>query len=153
GGAGTAGVGAANTTLVHGATTKAWIGAGAQITAGGTGVSLTANASEDIISIAAGIAVGGTAGVAGSAAVNVLNETTYAYVGDGANVHTTAGDLSISSMDYTGPQADGSDGGGVISVAGSLAGGGTVGAGVGADVGVYNKDTRAFIGKGVTTDI
>src|SRR5262249_32778213 len=41
----------------------------------------------------------------------------------------------------------------VISVAGSLAGGGTVGAGVGADVGVYGKDTEAYIGKGVTTDI
>src|SRR5207244_111351 len=84
GGAGTAGIGAANTTLVHTATTEAFIGAGAQVSAGDTGVSIIARASEDIVSIAAGIGVGGTAGVAGSAAVNVLNETTKAYVGAGA---------------------------------------------------------------------
>jgi hypothetical protein len=142
GAAGTAGIGVSNTTLVHTDTVQAYVGGSAHVTAGGT-VSITATASEDILSIAAGIGGGGTVGVAGSAAVNVLNETTTAYVGPSATIHTTSGDLTVSASDDTS----------VISVAGSLAAAGTVAVGVGADVGVYTKHTNAYIDSGVTTDI
>ena len=143
GAAGTAGIGVANTTLVLSPTVEAYIGGGANITASGT-VSITAAASENLITIAAGIAVGGSVGVAGSAAVNVLNDTTTAYVGPSANMTTTnGGNLSVSASDDTS----------VISVAGSLAAGGDVGAGVGADVGVYTKDTNAYINSGVIATI
>src|SRR2546422_414142 len=142
GAAGAAGIGVANTTLVHTDTVQAYIGSSAQVTAAGT-VSVTATSSEDVLSIAAGVAVGGSAGVAGSAAVNVLNETTTAYVGRSAVVTVTSGgDLSVSADDHTS----------VISIAGSLAGG-SVGVGIGADVGVYHKHTTAYIDSGVTADV
>jgi hypothetical protein len=143
GAAGTAGIGAANATLVHKDTTLAYIGNDADVTAGDTGASVTANASEDILSIVAGIAAGGTVGVAGSAAVNDLNETTSAYVGQSATVSVTSGDLNVIATDTTK----------IISVAGSLGAGGTVGAGVGADIGVINKATTAYIDSGVTADV
>ncbi len=143
GAAGTAGIGVANTTLAHSATTQAYIGSSGTVTAAGT-VSLSATAGEDILSIAAGIAGGGDAAVAGSAAVNVLNETTTAYVGPGSTITTTnGGGLTVTASDTTS----------VISVAGSLAASGTAGVGVGADVGVYTKHTNAYIDSGVTATI
>ncbi|HUJ88277.1 MAG TPA: LEPR-XLL domain-containing protein, partial [Burkholderiales bacterium] len=138
-----AGIGVANATLVHTDTVQAYIGAGAQVSAGGT-LSVDATSSEDILSISAGVAVGGSAGVAGSADVNVLDETTNAYVGDGASVTVTGGgDLSVQASDTTS----------AISVAGSLAGGGSAAVGVGADVGTYTKHTNAYIGSGVTATV
>ena len=141
---GTAGIGAANSTLVYGATTKAYSGTTAVLTAGGTGISITATESTDILAIVAGIAVGGTAGVAGSATVNVVTDVTTADVGAGDTVTTTgAGNLVVSASDTSS----------VISVAGDLAVGGTAGVGVGVDVGVYSKTTNAFIDSGVTATI
>jgi hypothetical protein len=143
GAAGTAGIGITNTTLVHSATVQAYVGGSAVVTAVDT-VAISATASEDVLSIAAGIGGGGTVGVAGSAAINVFDENTTAYVGPSANITTTgSGDLSVSAMDTTS----------VISVAGSIAAAGTVAVGVGADVGVYTKHTNAYIDSGVTTDI
>jgi hypothetical protein len=141
---GTAGVGAANTTLVYTPTTLAYAGTGANLSAGGGGLSIVATQSENVLAITAGIAAGGTAGVAGSATVAVLNDTTTAYVGAGSTVSVTGGgSLGVAASDTTG----------VISVAGNLAVGGTVGAGVGADVGVYTKHTNAYIGSGVVATV
>src|SRR5207247_1420256 len=55
---------------------------------------------------------------------------------------TSGGDLSVSADDHTS----------VISIAGALAGG-SVGVGIGADVGVYHKHTTAYIDSGVTADV
>ncbi len=137
----TAGVGAANTTLVYSPTTLAYAGAGVNLTAGGTGLSVVATQSENVLAITAGIAAGGTAGVAGSATVAVLNDTTAAYIGAGSSVTVNGGgNLIVAASDLTS----------VISVAGNLAVGGTAGVGAGADVGVYTKHTNAYIGSGVT---
>ncbi|HET6237314.1 MAG TPA: hypothetical protein VFE41_20495 [Acetobacteraceae bacterium] len=136
----TAGIGAANTTLVYSPTTLAYAGTGTSLTAGGTGLSVGATQNENILAITAGIAAGGTAGVAGSATVAVLNDATTAYVGAGSTVTVNGGgNLVVAASDTTG----------VISVAGNLAVGGTAGVGAGADVGVYTKHTNAYIGSGV----
>ncbi|WP_456654689.1 hypothetical protein [Bradyrhizobium sp. JR3.5] len=145
GAGGDAGIGVANTTLVHSDTVLAYVGQSAKVNAGGD-VDITASAGEDIITIAAGIAVGGDAGVAGSAAINVLDETTKAYVGPGATVTTSVGsggNLQISASDPTS----------IVSVAGSLGISGGVAAGVGADVGDMTKHTYAYIDSGVTATI
>ena len=143
GAASSAGIGVANTTLAHSATTRAYVGPNANVTAGGS-LSITATASEDLLTIAAGFAGGGEVGVAGSATVNVLSETTTAYVGPSSTITTTNnGNFSVAASDTTS----------VISVAGSLAASGEAGVGVGADVGVYTKHTNAYIDSGVTATI
>ena len=139
---GTAGIGAANSTLVLNTTVLATIGSSANVTAG-TGLSVEASESDDILAIVAGVAVGGTAGVAGSATVNVLTETTTADIGDLARINVTAGDLDVAADDASS----------VISVAGDLAAGGTAGVGVGVDVGVYTKHTNAYIGDAVNAAV
>ena len=140
---GSAGVGAANATLVRNDTTTALVAAGDTITAAGGGLSVAAHASEDILSIVAGVAVGGSAGVAGSAAVNLLTDRTTAAVAHGSRVTVSAGSLVVSAIDDTS----------VISVAGDLAAGGSAGIGVGVDVGTFDKRTNAFIGSGVTATV
>ena len=149
GAAGTAGIGVANTTLVLSPTTEAFVVAGSTITAAGA-VSITAQASENLITIAAGIAAGGDVGVAGSATVNVLNDTTTAYVGPSATITTTSADLANNPSNLV---VNASDDTSVVSVAGSLAASGGVGAGIGADVGVYTKHTNAYIDSGVVATI
>ena len=134
---GTAGVGAANATLDHVGITRAFIDNGADISVG-RGLQVRAGAQENILSIVAGIAVGGTAGVAGSAAINILNETTTAFVGRSAKVTTGFAGVLVTARDDTT----------VIGVAGSLAAGGTGAAGVGVDVGTYIKRTDAYIDSG-----
>ena len=143
GAAGTAGIGAANTTLVYSATTVGAIGANDTVTAGGAGLSVGATESENLLTIAVGIGVGGTVGVAGSAAVNVLSETTTAAIGAGSKVTLSAGSLAVNASDMTS----------VISVAGDLAASGTVAAGVGVDVGVYTKTTSAEVGAGAVINV
>ena len=134
---GTAGVGAAATILLHTDNTLAYVGA--NTTVSGTGLTVTATESEDILSLAVDAGVGGDAGVAGAAPINILNETTTAYIGHGADVTITGGSISVGASDTTL----------VISVAGSLGSGGAS-VGVGADVGTYNKTTYAYIDSGVT---
>ena len=89
---GTAGIGAANSTLIYGATTKADTGTKARPGDSRNGtVGGGDQESENVLAIVAGIAAGGTAGVAGSATVNVLTEVTTADVGAGSTITVTAG--------------------------------------------------------------
>src|SRR5260370_15700240 len=69
-----------------------------------------------------------------------MNANIYALVDHGAKVTITGGGVNVAASDTTS----------VISVAGSLAGSGGASVGVGADVGVYNKTTYAYIDSGVT---
>ncbi|MCI0344497.1 MAG: hypothetical protein L0221_03490, partial [Chloroflexi bacterium] len=86
-GGGSAGVGVSNTTLVHNDTVEAYIGGGSSVTArGATGVTVSATSSESLLMVAAAGSGGSSAGVAGSAVVNVLDEETHAFIGDGAHV-------------------------------------------------------------------
>ena len=105
------------------------------LTATSGDATVSATQSEDIKLIAIGGSVGGTAGVAGSAAVNVLSNTTTASIG--ASTTLTAGDdVTVSASDTTT----------VLSMAGTLAVGGTAGVGAAADVEVINKTTTASVG-------
>jgi hypothetical protein len=138
-----AGIGAAANVLVHGATTQAWVDAGANVTAGGK-MKVAASESEDVIDIAAAGGAASEAAVAGSAAIVVLNETTTAAIKHGATVTVNGGaDLDVTASDSTT----------ITNVAGSIAASGEAGVGVGASVDTVIKDTNAFIGSGVTATI
>ena len=140
-----AGVGAANETLVHHDEVQAVIGNYAQVTSnGGNGVTVNAESTEQIIGITVAGGFASTAGVSGSAAVNaILDENTTARVGAGAQVTTTAGSLIVNASDDTT----------MVTIAGSLAASGTASVGVGVDVASIGKTTKAYIDSGVTTHI
>ncbi|MEO8133499.1 MAG: hypothetical protein ABI831_05960, partial [Betaproteobacteria bacterium] len=136
-GGGSAGVGAANTTLVRNDVTRAFVGDHSTITNGGIG--LSAHSSETVSAIAAGGALGGSAGVAGSAVVNVINQTTEAFFDRDVTVTTTgAGNVGANASADT-----------LLSgLGGALAAGGSAGIGAGVDVGVLSKVTQAYIAPG-----
>ena len=76
------------------------------------------------------------------AVINVLNETTRAYVDRSATVNAS-GNLSIQADDETK----------LVAVAGNVAVGSSVGVGVGAEVGAVTKRTDAFIESDVHSTI
>ncbi len=147
--AGSAGIGASASVLVHNDTVEAYIADNAVVVSGGsTGITIAAASSEDLITLAVAGGGASTAGVAGSAVVNVLNEHTHASVGRSADLTVDNGapgtpGVSIHAQDDTD----------IVSVAGNLAVGGTAGVGLGADVAVLSKDTFAYIDSGVTADV
>ncbi|HUU83030.1 MAG TPA: hypothetical protein VM243_05950, partial [Phycisphaerae bacterium] len=167
-GAGTAAVGVANTTLVTDNTVKAYVGQDATVRAKGNGdavsaftgtkdgngnkktepmrgLAVTATSYEKIRSFAVAGSGAGTAGVAGSAAVNVLDETTLAYVDQGAVINDNTQGANAGSNAAQDVNVLASAETEILSVAGGLAGGGTAGVGAGADVAVVNKETRAYL--------
>ena len=151
---GTAGVGAAITNVDIINRTKAWIGGSATIDADARvpsfkdtsgrqvkGVSVEADSPKDVVIIAVGAAGGGTAGIAGSFSVTVIDDVTEAYIADRTS-SATAG--SIDSAADINVVAKGNFA--VIGTAGALAIGGTAGVGLGADVGVVTTKTHAYVG-------
>ena len=157
-GAGTAAVGVANTTLVTDNDVAAYVGKGATVQANGNqtvvdvhvgtnatdsmrGVAVTATSNEKIYSFAVAGSGAGKAGIAGSAVVNVLDETTTAYIDESATVNAANGsahgaqDVVVLAHDETE----------FLDVAGCLAGGGTAGVGAGADVTTVTKTTEAKV--------
>lgn len=166
---GTVGVGASNSTIVKTDNTLAWIDDRASVTGRGVGsaitvpsdrvspsagnrivesiygVSVTATSTDDFLNIAGAGTVGGTAGVAGSSVVNLLNETTMAWIGEDARINVDANEVNSVSQRVNVLAADHTE---ILSVAGAIGGAGTVGAGAGADVGTIDKQTEAFIGAG-----
>jgi hypothetical protein len=146
GGAG--GVGVSNTTLVRTDVTEAYIGQNATImSSGGSGLSITASTSENVTTLAVGGAGGGSAGVAGSATVNVWHDTTLAYVDHGTTVNATSMQFGVTPSVLI--QA--TDTTTIFSTAGALALGGSAGIGAGVDVGVITKDTEAYIATATVT--
>jgi hypothetical protein len=162
-GAGTASVGVANSTTITDNSVMAYIG-DADVTALGNagtvtvftghsdssgeaetlaiqGLVVTAVSAEDIQTFAVAGSGAGSAGIAGTATVSVLEETTQAFIGAGARINAdnaNAGarqDVHVFAADDTT----------LLGVAGALAGGGAAGVGASADVGVITKDTLAYI--------
>ena len=86
-------------------TTEAYVGIDANITSNGD-VVIAARSEEDIASLSAALAAGGTAGIGGAAGVSVLNITTRAYIADaatpadGATVNAE-GNVVISAYERT----------------------------------------------------
>jgi hypothetical protein len=120
-------------------TTRAYIADGAQINAadvGNSGQDVEVRATDDteVLSIAGGVAAGGTAGVGIGAAVEVLTKTTEAYIG-GATVNAKRNVVveAQSSEEYT-------------AIAVSLGAGGAAGVAGSAGVSVLNIETSAFVG-------
>ena len=167
---GSTGFGASNTTIVRTDTTEAFVGDGAVVDAKGNGdaiavptgeagalitdaafvgLSVTATSREDLLTIAAGGVGAGSAGIAGSATVNLLDETTRAFIGAGAAINQADGNAGAAAGQGVNLLAR--DDTKILAVAGAIAGGGSVGVGAGADIGVIDKLTEAFIGAG--TDV
>jgi hypothetical protein len=163
---GSGGFGASNATVVKTDVTRAFIGENAVVTALGrrnstmvptdgdtmtplTGLSVTATSREDLNIIAAGAAGAGAVGVAGSATVNVLDETTRAFIAAGAQINSINPTLLPASPTQS-VNILATDQTTLFNVAGAIAGGGSGGIGAGADVGVITKDTQAFIATDAT---
>ncbi len=169
--AGTAAVGIANSTIVTDDTTEAYIGADATVLGKGNlatpyqaytgqedgtgtpetepfyGVSVTSVSFQDVLGLAVGGAGGGTAGIAGSATVEVLNETSKAHIDPGAQVNIETGTPNADQ----GVNIHATNDTRVFSGAGGVGGGGAVGGGAGIDVGVVTKHTEAYIADASST--
>jgi len=141
-GAGTAAVGGAGAFMLSNNTTRAFIGDNARIDAKKL-VSVNAESSERIIDATVSLGGAGTAAVAGSLLLNVINTGTYAYIDSGAEVNQDnaykGNDQSVTV------EADSKT---VLTALGGTGGAAaTAGIGATAVVNTVVKDTKASIGK------
>ena len=170
---GKGGIGVTTSTIVETDTTLATLGCNDQVTALGQGAGvaatdgsrdsnnnlrtpltlsrliLTAVAGEDLLSIAVGAFGGSSAGVAGSATVNLLTETTKADIGSGSQINTS----NVGAGSSQGAYLLADDPTTLNGAAGGLSGGGTAGVGAGAHVLTLSKDTEAFVGSSTTMNV
>ena len=137
-GTGTAGVGVGGDVVVQVKDTSAFIADGATVKAN-RNVEVAASSKDKIVNSAATIGVGNSAGVAGTAAVGVLVNTTNAYI-DGTV--TAEDNLTVESKGNTE----------LIQIAGAVGGGGTAGVGASFGVAVVKGSNIAYIGDNATTD-
>ncbi len=101
-----------------------------------SGVAVVAATYLNLQTIAAGGAVGGEDGAAGSATVNVLSDTTHAYIAAGASVTAT----DNSPGNGPGVMVAAADLLSLLSTAGAAAAGGGDGLGAGVDVDSITKE-------------
>ena len=153
-------VGAAVSTVVDTVHTDAYIAANDPITALGIndsvlalnpsapgattvvlGVGVVAATFQNLQTIVVGGSLAGSAGAAGSGAINVLSDTTLADIGAGAVVVATQG----SPGNGPGVIVTAGDILTLLSTAGALAAGSSEGLGAGVDVDSITKNTQAFI--------
>lgn len=114
---------------------SAYVGNHASI--GGESLTVRAENTSDSTTAAAGLGVGGTAGVAGAASETFVTHTTDAHVGKAANV-TTSGDADVKAISSFTQNAG----------AGSLGGSGTVGIGLSNATVSMSADTKAHVDTG-----
>lgn len=114
---------------------SAYVGNHASI--GGESLTVQAENTSDSKTAAAGLGVGGTAGVAGAASETFVTHTTDAHVGRAANV-TTSGDADVKAISSFTQDAG----------AGSLGGSGTVGIGLSNATVSMSADTKAHVDTG-----
>ncbi|MFZ2267304.1 MAG: leukotoxin LktA family filamentous adhesin [Azonexus sp.] len=129
-GAGAAAVSGSNNTAVVNKTTTARIG---KSTVKAKNVEISAAAKEDIYNITANLSIGGIAGVGAAVGVNVVDNTTTASIGAGANIDAT-GDLRVTATQDTGLD--------LYTIAGA---GGLVGVSGALSVGVVTNTTSAHV--------
>ncbi len=147
-GGGAAGVGASLSVVVMSNTTEAYTGTQTSLDAGKM-INVKATSQENALTTVVAGAGGGSAGVAGSIGVKVMNTTTLAYLGTGNQVNQNIGTLGVD-QDVT---IEASDTVNTIGLAGAGAGGGAAGVGVGADVTIVRNLTSAYIGDGSTVAV
>jgi len=147
-GGGAAGVAGSLAVVVNTNTTSAYTGSGSSLDAN-KAIDVKANSSENVITTVVTGSGGGSAGVAGSVGVKVLNTTTQAYLGTGSQVNQNAAGgsteqtLNVAATDKVV----------TVGVAGAGAGGGGAGVGAGADVSIVRNTTTAYIGDGSNVDV
>ena len=113
----------------------AYVGNHASI--GGKSLTVQAENTSDSTTAAAGLGVGGTAGVAGAASETFVTHTTDAHVGRAANV-TTSGDADVKAVSSFKQGAG----------AGGVGGSGTVGIGLANSTVSLSADTKAHVDGG-----
>lgn len=140
--ASSAGVSGVAGVITSGNRVEALMQRGARVTISGNGaVSLGATNTFKVFGLAAGIGVGGTAGVGAAATVVVVNNTTRAAIADG----TSAADRGeINASGAISITATATEDGDLFSVAGAA--GGTAGVGAGAGIYVLGTMTEARAG-------
>lgn len=136
GGGGTVGMGISNATVSLHAVTKAYADDDAVIS-GGNQVKISADHATDLTYATVAGGVGGTVGVSGNAAVNIIDTETKAYTGKSSALSADeAGDgISITATDTT--KLHGGNGGAAIGISGG-------GAGVAVGVTNLKKNTSAY---------
>lgn len=133
---GTVGLGISNATVSLHAVTKAYADDDAVIF-GGNQVKISADHTTDLTYATVAGGVGGTVGVSGNAAVNIIDTETKAYTGESSALSADeAGDgISITASDTT--ELHGGNGGAAIGISGG-------GAGVAVGVTNLKKNTSAY---------
>lgn len=114
---------------------SAYVGNHASI--GGESLTVQAENTSDSTTAAAGLGVGGTAGVAGAASETFVTHTTDAHVGKAANV-ITSGDADVKAVSSFKQGAG----------AGGVGGSGTVGIGLANSTVSLSADTKAYVDGG-----
>ena len=144
GGGGTVGIGISNATVSLNAVTKAYADDGAVIS-GGNQVKISADHATDLTYATVAGGVGGTVGVSGNAAVNIIDTETKAYTGKSSALSADeAGDgISITATDTT--KLHGGNGGAAIGISGG-------GAGVAVGVTNLKKNTSAYADQNAKLD-
>lgn len=144
GAAGTVGVGISNATVSMNAVTKAYADDGAVIS-GGNQVKISADHTTHLTYATVAGGVGGTVGVSGNAAVNIIDTETKAYTGKSSALSADeAGDgISITASDTT--ELHGGNGGAAIGISGG-------GAGVAVGVTNLKKNTSAYADQNAKLD-
>ena len=113
----------------------AYVGNHASI--GGESLTVKAQNTSESTTVAAGLGVGGTAGVAGAASETFVTHTTDAHVGRAANV-TTSGNADVQAVSSFTQDAG----------AGGIGGGGTAGIGLANSTVSMSADTKAHVDTG-----
>lgn len=144
GAAGTVGVGISNATVSLNAVTKAYADDDAVIS-GGKKVKIAADHTSNLTYATIAGGVGGTVGVSGNAAVNIIDTETKAYTGKSSALSADeAGDgISITASDTT--ELHGGNGGAAIGISGG-------GAGVAVGVTNLKKNTSAYADQNAKLD-
>lgn len=144
GGGGTVGLGISNATVSLHAVTKAYADDDAVIS-GGNQVKISADHTTNLTYATVAGGVGGTVGVSGNAAVNIIDTETKAYTGKKSALSADeAGDgISITASDTT--ELHGGNGGAAIGISGG-------GAGVAVGVTNLKKNTSAYADQNAKLD-
>ena len=144
GGGGTVGIGISNATVSLHAATKAYADDDAVIS-GGNQVKISADHTTNLTYATVAGGVGGTVGVSGNAAVNIIDTETKAYTGKKSALSADeAGDgISITASDTT--ELYGGNGGAAIGISGG-------GAGVAVGVTNLKKNTSAYADQNAKLD-
>ena len=133
GGGGTVGIGISNATVSLHAVTKAYADDDAVIS-GGNQVKISAEHATNLTYATVAGGIGGTVGVSGNAAVNIIDTETKAYTGKSSALSADDG-ISITASDTT--KLHGGNGGAAIGISGG-------GAGVAVGVTNLKKNTSAY---------